>query len=161
MAKPVVLGLGNPLYRDEGIGIHLLLRLRQSGLASQIKLVEGGTGGLSLLPVIETAAQLLIIDAVNWDKPPGTLGLFSYEQLIQLAQPRLSPHQVALADLLALACWRGKLPPDLVLLGIQPADIRPGLELSPEVKAAIPAALEQAYAVIAVWQKKTKIKAQE
>lgn len=151
MAKPVVLGLGNPLSGDDGAGIHILARLKQSDLAEKIELVDGGTEGLALLPLIETASMLLIIDAVDWGMPPGSLGLFSYEQLIRLAQPRLSPHQVALADLLALACWRGKLTSDLVLLGIQPADIRPGLELSPQVKAAIPVALEQVYNIIAFY----------
>ncbi len=131
--KPVVvLGLGNPLMADEGIGIYLVERLMES--ASQypaVDFVDAGTGGLSILYHIEGHSKAIVIDCAFMDEPPGTIRRFTPEEVRStkvLAQQSL--HEADLMRIIAMARELGQAPDQIVIFGIQPERVEPGLGLS-------------------------------
>lgn len=138
-ARIVIVGLGNILLRDEGLGVHLIQRLQAKyAFPEEVVLVDGGTLGLDLLPHLEGAARLILVDAVDVGGRPGTVVRWEGEAIPACLSLKMSPHQIGLADLLAAASLTGALPERVVLCGMQPGAIEPGLELTPEVEAAMP-----------------------
>ena len=128
--RTVVIGLGNPLMGDDGVGLAALTRLRDDWQLDGVELVDGATWGLSLLPVIEDAERLVLVDAIAAHGVPGDIIELSRERLPIYLSRKLSPHQVDLKDALALAEWRGRLPTDVVAIGVQPGVVELGTELS-------------------------------
>ena len=149
--KPVVLGLGNPLFQDEGLGIHLIQQLMQNDIDDQVELIDGGTDALALLGVVEEAEYLLIIDAIDDDAPAGTIRQLSGDAIPLLATCRMSAHQIGFQEVLALASLRGKLPAHIVLFGVQPQSLDWGTELSPPVANTLPLLTEMVYTQINAW----------
>ncbi len=153
MTKIVALGIGNTLNRDEGVGVHAVsvLRDRYARANPDVDFLDGGTLGLNLLPIVEESDRLLVLDAIDARQPPGAV--------IQLAGPdiplfvgiKLSPHQITFQELLGLATARNRMPAHVALIGVQPADITIGLELSEPVAAALPEVIRRAAAVLAGW----------
>lgn len=130
-ARTVVIGLGNPLMADDGLGLAALERLRAEwALPPEVELVDGGTWGMSLLPIIEDAAQVVLLDAIRTGAPPGTLQVMERDALPRYLSAKLSPHQVDLRDVLALAELRGTLPHDIVAIGLEPQCVELATELS-------------------------------
>jgi len=151
--RKVVLGLGNLLNRDEGLGVHALKLLNaQLGESSDFELLDGGVLGLNLLMIVEECSHLLILDAFNVGKPSGTVVELTKEQIPLYAGVKLSQHQVTFQEVLGLANIRGHLPEHLHLVGIQPEDISVGLELSPTVARVLPEVADRARAVIESWK---------
>jgi hydrogenase maturation protease len=126
----VVIGLGNPLMADDGIGLMALERLRAAGVPEGVDLVDGGTWGLNLLPIIEAAERVLFLDAINAGGEPGTLHCLEREQLPRYLSTKVSPHQIDLREVLALAELRGTLPRETVAIGLQPAAVELATEPS-------------------------------
>jgi hydrogenase maturation protease len=150
--RKVVLGLGNLLNRDEGLGVQALKRLdAQLGQQSQIELLDGGVLGLNLLMIVEECSHLLILDAVNAGKPAGTVIELRRDQIPLYAGVKLSQHQVTFQEVLGLANIRGYLPEHLHLIGIQPEDLSIGLELSATIEHAIPEVVSRACVVLKIW----------
>lgn len=149
--KPVVLGLGNPLFQDEGLGIHLIHQLMQDSTNEQVEFVDGGTDALALLGVVEEAEHLLIIDALDGDHPPGTIRQIAGEEIPFLATNKMSVHQIGFQEVLALANLRGRLPAHIVLIGVQPQSLDWGTELSPPVAQTLPCLTEMVYKQINAW----------
>jgi hydrogenase maturation protease len=119
---------------DDGIGLAALARLREAWAVPRgIELLDGGTWGLSLLPTIESAQQVLFLDAVRAGRPPGTLHELSGEELPRMFGLELSPHQIGLQEVLALLELRGATPPTMACLGLEPASIELRHGLSPDV----------------------------
>lgn len=144
-SKPVVvIGLGNPIMGDDGLGLAVLEHL-QTGYAfpPEVELVDGGTWGMNLLPVIEDAGELILIDAIDAGLPPGTFVRLEHDRLPRYLATKISPHQVDLRDVLALAELRGTLPPDTVALGLQPGSVEMRHSLSDSLRAAVPELAEQ------------------
>lgn len=138
-----VLGIGNVLCMDDGLGPAAVGMLtRDYTVPDSVVILDGGTLGLSLLPIIEDSDQVLIIDAVRMDAPPGTLIRLEGSGVMPAVRLRLSVHQVGVADLLDAAKIRGKLPASLLLLGIVPSSTELGYELSAPVRRAMPALVE-------------------
>ncbi len=138
MAATLVLGLGNTILRDEGLGVRSCERLvERYRLADEVAAIEGGTLGLHLLPHLEGVRNLLIIDAVAADHPPGSLVRLEGAAIPTALAHKLSLHQFGLAELLALGSTLGAMPSRIVLWGMVPALIEPGLELSEAVSAAL------------------------
>jgi hydrogenase maturation protease len=138
MAGTLVLGLGNPVMGDDGVGIAALQRLRDEyEFPPGVELVDGGTWGMNLLHLVEAADRLILLDAINSNSPPGTLTVLRRDELPRYFALKLSPHQIDLREVLALAEWRGALPFDLVAIGIQPARVEMGVGLSPVVEAGL------------------------
>jgi hydrogenase maturation protease len=138
----LILGVGNLLWADEGVGPRLIALLRERGRTGDAELVDGGTQGLYLLPLLAEAEQVLLLDAVDLDRRPGEIVVLENEGISALGQGRpLSLHQNSLHDLLAAAALIGRTPPRLRLIGIQVADTGSwGAGLSPMVEAALPEA---------------------
>ena len=150
--RKVVLGLGNTLNRDEGLGVFALeplrARLPEDG---PIELLDGGVLGMSLLPLVESCSHLLILDAVDTGAPPGTVTELSREEIPLFARLKLSLHQLGFQEVLQFASVRGNLPERLGLVGAQPADMSVGVGLSPEIEAVLPEIAARAVAVLERW----------
>jgi hydrogenase maturation protease len=142
MAAPatcIVLGLGNTLHSDDGVGPQAIEKLRNDPrLPGDVSLIEGGTLGLELLTYIWDCSYLLVLDAVDVGQPPGTLIRMSSQEL-QTLPGKGSVHQLGVADLLVALRVLAKRTPEVVLLGVQPASTEWGTELSPAVAAVLPA----------------------
>ena len=134
----LVLGLGNTIMSDDGFGVRavesLSSRYRFQG---DVRLLDGGTLGLDLLPHLEGVGQLLIIDALEMNATPGTVFRLEGESVPRAFASKLSVHQMGVQDLLAVAELMGHLPKELVVWGIQPENIEMGTELTPTVAAAL------------------------
>jgi hydrogenase maturation protease len=136
----LVLGIGNLLMNDEGIGIHVVNRLEKDGGIPGVDLMDGGTGGFHLLGFIQSYKTIIIVDASLDEHPPGH---------VRVLQPRyardfpkqLSAHEIGLKDLIDSAILLGNMP-QLHLIAISVKDFQDmGLELSAEVEASIPVAI--------------------
>jgi hydrogenase maturation protease len=135
----LVLGLGNVVCTDDGAGIAAVHRLiREYTLPEGVVALDGGTLGLSLLPLVDSADQVILIDAINAEGPPGTQVRIEGEDVAPAVYERLSPHQIGVADLLAGASLLDRYPDRVVILGVVPESIELGLERTPDVEAAIP-----------------------
>ena len=131
----VVIGLGNPLMADDGFGIAVLERLRDEWkIDDGVELIDGGTWGITLLPEIERAERVLLLDAIDSSMPPGSETVLTREEIPRHLALKVSPHQVDLRETLALAELRGKLPEQLVAIGAQPAKVELRASLSPELE---------------------------
>jgi len=153
MSETLVLGLGNILLRDEGVGVRVVERLlEQYDFPEGVRVMDGGTLGLDLLPFLEEASRLLVIDAVQARKPPGTLvRLVGDEIPIFLDASKVSPHQEGLQDLLAVAVLKGYLPDEVVFWGAQITSLGVGLDLSEAVAEQVDALAEKVLAELAQW----------
>lgn len=148
----LVLGLGNILLRDEGLGVRLVQRLQaRHTFPENVELLDGGTLGLDLLPYLKGVVCLILVDAVDMGTSPGTVVRWQDEDIPASLSVKMSPHQIGLADLLAAASLTGDLPKRVVLWGMQPGVIEPGLELTPEVEAAMPELEAGVLGVLRAW----------
>ncbi|HEX9610462.1 MAG TPA: HyaD/HybD family hydrogenase maturation endopeptidase [Gemmatimonadales bacterium] len=150
--RTVVIGLGNPLMADDGMGLAVLARLREDwDLPPDVELVDGGTWGMNLLPTIEDAGRLILLDAVDTNAVPGTCTLIERARIPKYLAPKISPHQVDLHDVLALAELRGTLPDQTVALGLQPARVELGDTLSPTIIRRLDALAAAAVGLLETW----------
>jgi hydrogenase maturation protease len=152
MVHTLVLGVGNILMRDEGIGVRAVeLLAERYEFPPEVELLDGGTLGLNLLPYVEDADRLLVIDAVKMGGEPGTVVRLEGEEVPASLSVKISPHEMGLADLLAAAQLRGRCPRELVLVGVEPGVIDTGLELSPPVAAQVASLAEAALSQLSRW----------
>ncbi len=150
--KVTVMGVGNTLLGDEGVGVHLIRRLGEVGVPEIVELLDGGTRGLALFPYLEETTHLLVVDAVRLDAPAGTVVTLRREALRQGPALKFSAHDVALPDLLnLLELLRGEQIEDYRLVGVVPAPWGIGEELSESVRRALPEAIRQIQAVLQEW----------
>lgn len=151
-ARALVLGLGNPFMGDDGVGIAALEGLRARWtLPPTVETVDGGIWGMNLLPLIEAASQVLLLDAIITGAPAGSVVVLERDQLPRYLHRKLSPHQIDLCEILALAELREALPARIVALGVEPARVEWGEDLSPEAAAAIAALADAAAARLRTW----------
>jgi hydrogenase maturation protease len=135
-----LLGLGNILLKDERIGVHVVTTIKERyDCPPELEIIDGGTLGLDLLPLFEKFERVLIVDAVNFGREPGYIGILEDDQIPAVLFSKLSVHQIGLADLLSVAKLKGVMPSKVCLIGMQPADIAFtfGLEMSDIVNANI------------------------
>ncbi len=148
----LVIGVGNPLMGDDGLGIATVARLAAEWPASDsLEFVDGGTWGMNLLPMIESARRVLILDAIDRGLAPGTPITLERDEIPRYFAIKLSPHQLDLREVLAVAELRGTLPKDTVAIGVQPERVELSLSLSPSVTAAVDALIASANARLAEW----------
>lgn len=148
----IVLGLGNMLLRDDGVGIHVVRKLASNPTAD-FSLQDGGTIGLALLNDLAGATGVIAVDAAAMGEKPGTVKVFTGEAMDrQLSGFKTSAHEVALADLMAAAALTGALPEHRALVGIEPESIAWGLDPTAAVAAAIPKACEEIVTLGALWR---------
>jgi hydrogenase maturation protease len=154
MKKVLVMGIGNTLLQDDGVGVHVTELFKSSHEPiPNLDVIDGGTIGLSLLPEIEDADAVIIVDASEIGERPGAMRIFHNQEIDQqLSGKRRSVHEVALYDLFSAAAIRGRSPRERVLIAIQPACTEWGLDPTPEVKATIPLACEAIATLTSRWQ---------
>ena len=134
----LLLGLGNVLLQDEGLGVRALERLLACyRLPAEVQAVDGGTMGLDLLPYLEQTNSLLIIDAVQTGATPASLVRLDGSAISAALALKISLHQVGLKELLAIGQLQGTLPSRVVLWGMEPASFAWGTELSPSIAGAL------------------------
>ncbi len=152
MEKVAVLGIGNILLSDEGLGVRAVERLRREfSIPEEVSLIDGGTLGLDLLFYIEGADRLLVTDAVLGGRPPGSLYRLKGKEVFAHLRNRLSAHEIGFQDVLALLELKGRSPSEIVVIGLEPADLRPGTELSPVVEERIPLLVEECVKQLELW----------
>lgn len=140
MKRTIILGLGNLLLGDEGVGVHVIRRLQEVELPEGVELVDGGTAGFELLPFLKEAERVIIVDAARGGGKPGSVYRLRPEELGS-ATPELSLHQISLREVLQAAELLG-IKPEVVIIGVEPERIAPGIGLSPAVEAALPRAID-------------------
>ncbi len=152
-ADTVVIGLGNVVMSDDGLGVHAVRRLRERyAVAEGVEVVEGGTAGLLLLPHLADARRAILVDAIDHGGCPGALTRFSGEDWMSVFSIHMTPHEVALEDLLGAAQLKHVWPEELVLLGLQPGLIALGTELSRPVAAALDELVDAIAAELVAWE---------
>ena len=141
--QTLVLGIGNLLLGDEGVGCRCVQELeRRYTLPPEVQCVDGGTAGFELLPLVEDTETLIIIDALTDGRAPGTVILVENDQVPRTLLTRTSPHQIGISEVLATAQLTAKVPERLLLFGIEPKNLQVRIGLSPEVEAGLEKALD-------------------
>ena len=149
----LVLGIGNILNTDEGVGVHAVRTLQEKyGEPEGFRLLDGGTLGLNLLPLVDDATHLIIMDAVDAGKPAGTIIELQGEEIPLFGGAKLSEHQLTFQEVLGLALLRQTIPEHLTLLGVQPESLAIGVGMSPIVQEALPELCDRAEKRLAAWQ---------
>lgn len=134
----LVLGVGNILLRDEGVGVRAVeALLARHVLPEGVEAIDGGTAGIDLLDLIAGRDHVILVDAVRGGRAPGGLVRLAGDEIPALSRARLSPHQLGLPEVLATLRLLGEAPGGLTLLGMEPADLDGGLDLSPEIAARL------------------------
>jgi hydrogenase maturation protease len=134
----LVLGVGNILLRDEGVGVRVVEAMQQTDLPPWAELVDGATAGFDLLDVLADRQKVIVIDAIDGDFEPGTVLRFSAEEAMPQAHPGVSLHDVGIFEALAATKLLGMAPEEVTILGVKPKDEGYGLELSAEIDALVP-----------------------
>ena len=140
--RVLVLGLGNVLLKDEGVGVHVAGELQKHVLSCNVEVIDGGTAGLDVLLSQQGLDKLVVIDAMRAGKKPGTiyktrLKAEEKDKLTQIfseAEPKISLHQVGLLDALSVAEKMNHAPEEIVIIGVEPKEMDYGLELTEPVK---------------------------
>ena len=142
--KPIlVLGVGNLVLTDEGVGIHVVQRMQQMDLPSHVEVLDGGTMGLDLLDDIEGRKKVIIVDTVKGGGSPGTLYRMMIDDVEDIPKSRVSLHDIDMTDVFKLADLLKIEKPEIVIIGVEPKDMESaGMELSPEVEEQIPKVIE-------------------
>jgi len=137
VVKPLILGVGNVLMGDEGVGVAAIHHLEKKGFESHAELVDGGTGGFHLLGLFRDRRHIILIDAATDGRPAGTVSLIKPRYASDFP-PSLTAHDIGLKDLLETAALLGDLPEvDLITISIDSLTSLT-MELSPMISAAIP-----------------------
>lgn len=155
-ASVLVLGLGNRLLTDDGVGPAVLNLLQAQFPDEQarddVRLCDGGTVGLALLPLIEDADALIVVDAARFSGAPGDVRVFTGDDMdAQAGRAANSVHEAGLADLLSAARLAGVLPGRRALIGVEPADTGWGLAPTPAVAASTARACADVLALVERW----------
>jgi hydrogenase maturation protease len=126
-----VFGIGNILLSDDGVGVHALNKIKNDYEFSEpIELIDGGTKGLDLLPLFENRDKVLIIDAANFKKEPGTIDTVEGDKIPAFLSSKLSVHQIGLPDMLFAAKLMEIMPSEMCLIGIQPQSMETTTDMS-------------------------------
>lgn len=135
----IVLGLGNILLKDEGVGVRVIERMqRDYTFPENVTLFDGATAGLDLMPVIEGYDHIIIVDSVKTPEPPGSIFRFTLDDIKLKVPYKTSLHQIGVVEMFAIAEAMGKKH-DAVIIGVQPLDMASwGLELTPAIEAKVP-----------------------
>jgi hydrogenase maturation protease len=151
-ADTLLIGLGNLIYADEGVGVHAMRRLEaEYSFSPAVELVDGGTSGLDLLPMLRDRRQLLLIDALAADAPPGTLRVIRNRDIRSALTEKVSLHHLGIADLLALAELLDYNPTEIALLGVVPERLEMQLGLSSRLRRGLPEIMDTARAILRAW----------
>ncbi len=148
----LVLGIGNLVMGDDGVGVLVAQRLQQGyRFADNVEIMDGGTLGLDLLPKLENITNLIMIDAVETGQKAGTCVRLCGRELPIALETKVSPHQMGLKDLLAVSELMGHSPKEMVLIGVQPGSIEMEIGLTAEVEAKLETLISNVLDELANW----------
>lgn len=139
--KIAVIGIGNILLGDEGVGVRIVEELRKRDLPENVEVHDGATSGIALLNFLEDKDKAIIVDAVKGGGEPGTVYQFSISEALQKSE-LVSLHDIDFVTAYQTSKDILGLTDDITVIGIEPKVIDDGLELSQEIKDAIPQAIE-------------------
>lgn len=129
-----VLGLGNILMTDEGVGVHTVQAFEQRyEVPAFVEIIDGGAAGLDLIPFIEGREKVLMVDAVNFDREPGYIDTLENEAIPARLSTKASMHHLGLMDVLSIVKLSGNYPKEVCIIGIQPKSLDLGLDMTPEI----------------------------
>lgn len=135
----VLLGVGNLLLSDEGLGVRALEALECSyEFPSGVELIDGGTCGMELLEPLTGVDLLIMLDVIRAGRAPGDLVILRGDEVPARLRHKLSPHQVGLSDVLATLTLTGDAPRQVIVIGIEPESLALGMTLSPKVAERLP-----------------------
>lgn len=138
----LILGIGNILMQDDGIGIHVLNELKKMNLPDQVELMDGGTGGFHLIPIIEGKKKLIILDAILSEDKPGSVYRLKFEDIDYKNTPNISLHEAGIIEALKLSSVHEKMP-ETVIIGVRPKEYKTfGLDVTPEIRKIFPKVIE-------------------
>ena len=137
-AKTLILGVGNILLQDEGIGVRVIEYLQQQTLPESVELVDGGTAGADLIDVLADRETVIIVDAIQSDRPPGTILRFGLEEMQAQQDNPLSLHDLDIPQTLAMTHLLKCAPKNIICFGVVPEYITPGMELSRTLAPLVP-----------------------
>jgi hydrogenase maturation protease len=158
-ARTLVLGVGNLILCDEGVGLRVVEKLvTHYDLPATVQVLDGGTLGMDLLYYLEGIENLLIIDAVEMDTEPGTLRRLEGDQVPSFLSLKMSPHQIGIPDMLFAAKFKGVFPENIVLWGVQPELLEVGLDLSPAVAGQVDTLLDRVIEQLKLWGEEPRLK---
>ena len=141
--RAVVLGVGNILLSDEGVGVRAVERLAHDyRLPENVTVLDGGTSAMELLDDLARADLLIIADCVRTGRPPASQVRLADGEVPALLRQKLSPHQVGLSDVLATLVIADEAPGRIIIHGVEPASLATGMALTPAVAAALPGLVE-------------------
>jgi hydrogenase maturation protease len=138
----LVLGLGNILLRDEGVGVRVVQALEQMPLPPDVEVFDGATAGVDLLDVLAGRRKVVVIDAIAGDSAPGTVLRLTPDDLVPRHQQGVSLHDLGLLETLALAKQLDLAPEEVIIIGVKPHNVACGLELSAEIARAVPGIID-------------------
>ena len=143
MKKIVVLGTGNELFKDEGVGVHVarILQTKLSLSSSGVEIIDSGTSP-DICHLLNDVEKLVIIDAVKGGCEPGAIYRFTPEQIVAKKEITTSIHQMGILENLSVMRLIGCKPKETVIIGVEPKELEPGLELSPELQKRMPKIIE-------------------
>lgn len=138
MTRTVVLGIGNILLSDEGVGVRVVEALADGWhLPPEVELIDGGTSAMEMLEQLENLDLLVVVDCVRGGRPPATHVLLKGDSVPVFFRTKLSPHQVGLSDVLANLEFIGRSPAETIIIGVEPESMALGMELTPAVAARV------------------------
>lgn len=150
-SKTVVLGVGNTIFSDDGVGVHAARLLKKDArLPADVTVLDGGTLGLELLAYVCDATRVLFLDAVNIGETPGTLSCMTADELLGISSGS-NVHQLGVVDLIAAMMLVSDAPREIIVLGVQPANTDWGTELSPPIQAVLQPLVDAALAELRRW----------
>jgi hydrogenase maturation protease len=138
LKKILILGIGNILLKDEGVGVRVAETMMKMELPPDVEVMEGGVKGLDLIDYIEGRDKVVVVDAVKTGSPPGTLFRFTDKDLAAKKGIMRSAHGIDFSDVVAVSGFLGSKPEEIIFLGVEPADLGAGMELTPEIEKMVP-----------------------
>lgn len=150
--KISAIGLGNILLRDEGVGVHAINTIKQRYTFSpEVEIIDGGTMGLDLLPIFEGRDKVLIIDAVDFGREPGHIGIIENDGIPSVLNSKISVHHINLSDVLFAAKLMDISPSEICLIGIQPQSLDVGLDMTDGIKGKIEILIDAVIGKLKEW----------
>jgi len=138
----LILGVGNLLLSDEGVGVHIARTLMEMDFPAQVRVVEGGTDGFGLMHILLEADRLILVDAIRGGGPPGSIYRFEIEDCSPFPDTyKTSVHQISILEVINLSGLIGP-PPRTTIIGVEPKCLEMGMDLSPEIEAKIPRVIQ-------------------
>ena len=145
--RAVVLGIGNTILTDEAAGVRAVELLEQGyQIPEDVLVIDGGTSGMEMIEDLSDLDFLIVIDVVKTGAAPGTVVKIAGDEIPVFFRRKLSPHQIALPDVLASLELLDAMPKEIVVLGVEPISLELGMEMTPTIAEQVPVLVEMAVA---------------